>query len=314
MRVAVLDDWQGAAKAAVDWSALQARAEVTFFERAFRDEDDAASSLAEFDILMVMRERTPFPESLIARLPRLKYFAMTGRRAATIDFEALARHEVGIGYSDAESGVATAELALGLMLAAARSLPQGDAAIRAGGFQAGVPHGFQLAGKTLGIIGLGKIGSRLARYAQALDMRVLAWSQNLTPEKAREGGAEWAEKSELLARADVVSLHLVLSDRSRGIIGAVELAQMRRGAILINTSRAPLVDQAALQAAVREGRVVAALDVYPEEPLPPEAPWRGLAHTVLSPHLGYCTREVFQAFYAQGIANVLGFLDQQAAG
>jgi phosphoglycerate dehydrogenase-like enzyme len=308
MRVAVLDDWQGVAQSAVDWSALQARAEVVFFEQAFADEDEAAQKLADFDILMAMRERTPFPASLIARLPKLKYFAMTGRRAATIDFDALARHGVTIAYADADSGTATAELALGLMLAAARGLPQGDAAIRAGGFQAGVPHGFQLAGKTLGIIGLGKIGSRLARYAAALDMHVLAWSQNLTPEKAREGGAEWAEKPALLASSDVVSLHLVLSDRSRGIIGAAELAQMKRGAILINTSRAPLIEPAALQEAVAARHIVAALDVYPHEPLPADAPWRTLPNSVLSPHLGYCTVEVFQAFYAQGIASILAYL------
>ena len=184
MRVAVLDDWQNIAAKAADWSALRARAELVFFQHAFASEDEAAAQLKDFEILMPMRERTAFPESLIARLPKLKFFAMTGKRAGTIDFAALARRGVVVSYSlDGGNGEATAELALGLMLAAARAIPAADATIRAGGFQAGVPVGRQLAGKTIGLIGLGRLGSRMARYAAALDMQPLGWSPNLTAER-----------------------------------------------------------------------------------------------------------------------------------
>ena len=262
MRVAVLDDWQNIAEAAADWSALRARAEVVFFHQAFASEDDAAAHLQDFDILMPMRERTAFPESLIARLPKLKFFAMTGKRAGTIHFAALGRRDVVMSYSlDGGNGEATAELALALMLAAARSVPTADAAIRAGGFQAGVPVGSQLAGKTIGLIGLGRLGCRMARYATALDMNVLGWSPNLTVERAAASGARFVPRDELLAQADIVSLHIVLSPTTSGMIGTRELGLMKTGAILVNTSRAPLVDEAALIAELRMGRLIAALDV-----------------------------------------------------
>ena len=207
MRVAVLDDWQGLARQAADWSALERRAELVFFTAPFADENAAAASLADFDVLMVMRERTAFPNSLIARLPRLKLFAMTGRRGSALDLVALAKRGVTICYADHDMTAATAELTLGLIIAAARAIPAGDAAIRAGGFQGGVPAGFQLAGKTLGIIGLGKLGARLARYATALDMKLLAWSQNLTEAAATAAGAHYVTKERLLAESDVISLH-----------------------------------------------------------------------------------------------------------
>jgi phosphoglycerate dehydrogenase-like enzyme len=260
----------------------------------FADEDEAAASLANFDVLMVMRERTAFPESLIDRLPRLKLFAMAGRRGGSLDLAALARRGVMISYADpADSGEATAELTLGLILAAARSLAAGDAAMRAGGFQAGVPVGFQLAGKTLGIICLGRLGARLARYGAALDMNILAWSQNLTEDAAAASGARRVSKERLLAEADVISLHHVLSARTRGIIGAAEIAAMKPGALLVNTSRGPLVDEVALIEALSAGRIAAALDVYNREPLPADHPLRILPNVVLSPHLGYCTIETF---------------------
>ncbi|MHB1304276.1 MAG: D-2-hydroxyacid dehydrogenase family protein [Acidiphilium sp.] len=310
MRVAVLDDWQGVAREMTHWSALEARAEIVFFTEAFSDEDDAARQLADFDVLMPMRERTAFPEALIVRLPRLRLFAMTGRRGGSLDLTAMRRHGITICYADgADAGEATAELTLGLILAAARAIPIGDAAIRAGGFQAGVPAGFQLAGKTLGVIGFGRLGSRLARYAQALEMKVLAWSENLTVEKADSGGAKLVSKARLLAESDVISLHLVLSARTKGVIGAGELAAMRQGAILVNTSRGPLVDEAALIAALETGRIVAALDVYDREPLPANHPFRTLPNTILTPHLGYVTAETLRSFYRQGVENVLAFLD-----
>lgn len=310
MRVAVLDDWQGIARDAADWSALKQRAEVVFFADAFESEDDAAAKLAGFDVLMVMRERTPFPESLISRLPKLKLFAMTGRRGGSLNLAALARHGVTICYADpTDAGEATAELALGLILAAARAIPVGDAAIRTGRFQAGVPAGFQLAGKTLGIIGLGRLGTRLARYAAALDMKAIAWSLNLTEEAAEAAGARRVTKERLLAEADVISLHIVLSARTRGIIGAAELAAMKPGALLVNTSRGPLVDEVALIDALRSGCMRAALDVYDHEPLPSRHPLNTLPNVVLTPHLGYCTIETYRTFYCQGIENVLAFLD-----
>ena len=310
MRVAVLDDWQNIAAKAADWSALRARAELVFFQHAFASEDEAAAQLKDFEILMPMRERTAFPDSLIARLPKLKFFAMTGKRAGTIDFAALARRGVVVSYSlDGGNGEATAELALGLMLAAARAIPAADATIRAGGFQAGVPVGRQLAGKTIGLIGLGRLGSRMARYAAALDMQPLGWSPNLTAERAAAAGARLVPRDELLAQADIVSLHMVLSPATRGMIGARELGLMKTGAILVNSSRAPLVDEPALIAALRAGRLIAALDVFEREPLPEDHPLRHLPNTVLTPHLGYGAIEAFHSFYRQGIENVLAFLD-----
>jgi phosphoglycerate dehydrogenase-like enzyme len=235
---------------------------------------------------------------------------MTGRRGSSLDLAALKRRGITICYADgADAGEATSELALGLMIAAARAIPAGDAAIRAGGFQGGVPAGLQLAGKTLGIIGLGRLGARLARSALALDMKVLAWSQNLTAETADAAGARLVTKSQLLAESDVVSLHLVLSARTRGIVGAADLAAMRDGAILINTARGPLVDEAALIECLRTGRIIAALDVYDREPLPADHPLRGLSNAILTPHLGYGTIETFRSFYRQSVENVLAYLD-----
>lgn len=310
MRVAVLDDWQDLARQVVDWSQLQGRADVVFFTEPFGSENDAATKLAEFDVLMVMRERTAFPASLIERLPRLKLFAMTGRRGATLDLAALSRRGVTISYSDGVgSGEATAELTLGLIIAAARSIPAGDAAMRAGGFQSGVPAGFQLAGKTLGILGLGRIGGHLARYAGALGMKVNAWSQNLTDESAAASGAVRVGKQELFATSDVVSIHLLLSARTREIVGARELSQMRSGGLLVNTARSALVNETALLDAVTSGRIRAALDVFDTEPLPSDHPLRQIPNVVLTPHLGYGTIETLRAFYCESIENVLAFMD-----
>jgi phosphoglycerate dehydrogenase-like enzyme len=207
------------------------------------------------------------------------------------------------------ASAATAELALGLLIAAARGIPAGDAAIRRGGFQDGVPVGIGLAGKTLGVIGLGRLGTQMARYGRALGMTVLAWSQNLTPEAAAAAGAAYAGKADLLARSDAVSLHLVLSPRSRGIIARADLAGMKRGAILINTARGPLVDEDALMEALAEGRIHAALDVFDREPLVADHPLRHLPNTVLTPHIGYGVAETWAEFYPQSVENALAFLD-----
>ena len=312
-KVAVLDDWQGVARGSADWSALQARAEVVFFTEAFADEDDAAARLADFEIVLSMRERTPLPGSLINRLPKLKMLGMTGARNASLDTPACTARGVAVCNTMAgpcsTNDSATAELALGLMISAARGMAVGDANIRAGKFQMGVPVGIGLQGKTLGLVGLGRLGGYMARYGTALGMKVIGWSQNLTAEKAAAAGATMVSKEELLATADVVSIHLVLSPRSRGLIGAADIARMKPGAILVNTSRGPIVDEAALLAALHAGKIVAALDVFDREPLPAGHPLRSAPNTVLTPHLGYCVQETWEQFYPQMIENALAFLD-----
>lgn len=309
-RVAVLDDWQGVAKSSADWSRLTERAEVVFFEEPFKDADSIAKALAGFEIIIAMRERTRFPKELIERLPKLRMIALTGGRTWTMDFDALNARSIVVSHTGGtHSTAATAELALGLLLSAARHIPRADALVRKGGFQGGVPVGQVLEGKTLGVIGLGKIGSKMARYGQALGMRVLAWSQNMTEEKAAAAGAKRVDKAVLLSESDAISLHLVLSDRTRGIIGAQDLARMKPDAILVNTSRGPLVDEAALVEKLENGKLIAALDVYAQEPLPANHPLRSLPNAILTPHLGYCTREVYSQFYGDSIENVLAFLD-----
>ena len=309
-RIAVLDDWQDVARGCADWSPVEARAEVVFFHRALGSMDEAAVALDDFDIVLTMRERTAFPAALVQRLPKLRMLGMTGARAASIDVAALTAQGVVVCTTGGEkSGAATAELALGLMLAAARRVAAGDASIRAGRFQEGVGMGPVLDGKTLGVIGLGRIGGRVARYGHALGMEVLAWSQNLTAERAQAAGAQLVSKSELLQRADAVSLHLVLSDRTRGVLSAPDRARMKQGAVLVNTSRGPLVDEAALIDALRAGRMFAGLDVYDREPLPAEHPLRSAPNCVLTPHFGYCANEVFAQFYAETVENTLAFLD-----
>jgi phosphoglycerate dehydrogenase-like enzyme len=310
MKIAVLDDWQGVAKTNADWSELAARAEIRFFEDAVADEDAAAARLEDFDIVMSMRERTPFPASLIARLPKLKMLSVTGARNKSVDLKALAARDVIVTRTEAgEDGSATAELALALMLAATRRIAAGDASIRAGRFQEGIAPGFTLRGRTLGLIGLGRLGAKMADYGRALGMSVIAWSPNLTPERAAAGGAEWADKDDLLKRADVISLHMVLAPATTGIIGARELGLVRPGTIIVNTSRGPLIDEAALLDALNADRIIAGLDVYNREPLPADHPLRQAPNTVLSPHLGYCVQENFAVFYRQSIENVLAFLD-----
>jgi len=311
-KIAVLDDWQDVARRSADWSVLAARAELVFFAGAFGSEDEAAAALADFDILLTMRERTAFPATLIRRLPKLRMIGITGAHVATLDLAACARQ--GVVVCNTAGGAhaapfATAELALGLMIAAARSIAAADASIRAGGFQRGVPVGTSLAGKTLGVVGLGRLGARMARYGLALEMNVIAWSPNLTEDKARQAGARLVGKSDLMAASDAISIHMVLSPRTRGLIGAEDIARMKPGAILINTSRGPLIDEAALVAAVKAGKIVAALDVYDKEPLPENHPLRALSHTVLTPHLGYGVAETWADFYPRSIENALAFLD-----
>ncbi len=313
MQIAILDDWQGVARESADWSGLAARAGLRFFEEAFADEDAAAAALAGFEIVLSMRERTPLPGSLIERLPRLRMLGITGAKNPSLDVAACTAHGIVVcnTASSGQGGYATAELALGLLLAAARAIPAADANMRAGRFQQGLPVGIGLAGRTLGLIGLGRLGARMAQYGRALDMEVLAWSRNLTDEAATAAGATRVPLDALLQRSDAVSLHLVLSERSRATLGAAELARMKPGAILINTSRGPLVDEAALIDAVQGGRIVAALDVFDREPLPADHPLRHAGNCVLVPHLGYGVAETWADFYPQSVENAQAFMDGQ---
>ncbi len=309
-KVAVLDDWQGVARQSADWSELEKRAQVRIFEKPFDDDADLVRQVAEFDIIVAMRERSPFPKTVIDHLTNLRMIAVTGPRTWTMDISACtARHIPVCHTGGALAGAATAELALGLLLAAARHIASADVSVRDGRFQQQLPVGTALEGKTMGVIGLGKIGSRMARYGLALGMRVLAWSRNLTQETASSAGVQRVEKDTLLRESDAISLHLVLSDQSRGTIGADELKKMKDSAILINTSRGPLIDEEALIKNLRAGRLIAALDVFDQEPLPADHPLRSLPNTVLTPHQGYATKEIYRQFYSESIENVLAYLD-----
>lgn len=308
-RIAVLDDTQGVARLCADWRVLEERAEVVVFQEPFADEDDAASSLRGFSILVPMRERTPFPASLLHRLPDLRLIALTGQRAPTLDLEACTRHGIVVSNTGMDSAAATAELAFGLILACARSIPRADAGMRAGAWHQGLPLDVALEGRRLGVVGLGKLGKRVARYGLAFGMDVVAWSQNLTPEAAAVENVRWVGKDELFATSDVVSLHLVLSARTRGLVGAAELAAMKDGALIVNTARGPLVDEEALLAALRRGALRAGLDVFHREPLPADDPLRGLPNVVLTPHLGYAVRPVLEQVYRESVENIVAFLE-----
>lgn len=308
-RVAVLDDWQGVAQSSTDWSPLKAAANILFFNQSFGSEDEAVEGLIDFEIILSMRERTKFPASLIDRLPKLRMLGITGKHNRSLDLGACTAR--GILVCNTESGtapLATAELALGLLLAAARSIPAADNNLRNGRFQEALPVGISLAGKTIGIVGLGRLGSAMSRYCQALNMRILAWSQSLTAERAEAEGATLVSKDELLSRSDAISIHVVLSPRTRRLFGATELARMKPGAILVNTSRGPIVDEPALIEAVGAGRLIAALDVFDREPLLWNHPLRNAPNTVLIPPLGYGVRETWTAFYGQSMENALAFL------
>ncbi len=309
IRVAVLDDSQEIARSAADWSALEARATVDFLREPMADEDEAARVLAPFHVIIPMRERTPLPGSLIRRLPNLRMIALTGARSPSLDIEAATQAGVLVSNTGINSKAATAELALTLLLNCARYIPVADAVMRRGGWHSGIPIGDALEGKRLGIVGLGRLGSRVAAFGKALGMDVVAWSQNLTAEAAAEQGVARVEKDELFATSDAVSIHLVLSARSRGIVGAHEIGLMKQDAILVNTSRGPIVDEAALVEALRAGRIRAGLDVFDQEPLPGDHPLRSLPNTVLTPHLGYSTIPVFQQFYRESIEDIIAFLD-----
>jgi phosphoglycerate dehydrogenase-like enzyme len=304
-RIAVLDDYQYAAATYADWSRLPDPVEVAEF--ADHVEGDAlVTRLAPFDVVVAMRERTPFPRSVLERLPNLKLLVTTGAKNVAIDVAAAAEHGITVcGTGAHPSG--TAELTWGLILAVARHLPEEDRSIRAGGWQQTV--GTDLAGGTLGVLGLGRLGERVARLGLAFGMDVVAWSQHLTDDRAAEVGVRRVDEEVLLETADVVTIHLQLSDRTRGLIGARELQRMKPSAILINTSRGPIVDEAALVHALRDGVIAGAgLDVFDTEPLPRHHPLRDVRRAVLTPHLGYVTEKTYEVFYGDAVEDVAAWL------
>ncbi len=301
IRIAVLDDYQGSAGKFADWATIDGGA-VEFFADTLTDTDALVERLAPFDALVTMRERTRFPATLLERLPNLKLVSGTGRRQAHLDLDAATR--LGIVVTGTGSpGDSTAELAWGLIIAVTRSVAWEDARIREGRWQTRLGSG--LRGKTLGIMGMGRLGTAMAKIAPAFGMDIIAWGPTLTPERAEAGGATYVAWDGLFGRADVVSIHVPLTDLSRGWVGARELALMKPTAYLINTSRGPIVQTDALVAALRERRIAgAAIDVYDEEPLPAGHPLLGLDNVVLTPHLGYATRETLEVFYAEAVENV----------
>ena len=306
MRVAVLDDYQSVAMEVADWSVLPAGTEVQTFSDHLDDIEAVAERLQDFEIVVAMRERTPFPRELLERLPRLELLITTGSQNAAIDVEA-ARELGAIVCGTGSLGFATAELTWGLILALARQIPREDRAIREGGWQVALGQGLQ--GKTLGIIGLGNLGTQVARIGAAFGMELVAWSQNLTEERAQAAGAELAPLEELLARSDVVTIHLKLSERTRGLIGAPELEAMKQSAYIVNTSRGPIIDEDALVEALEDGAIAGAgLDTFDREPLPLDHPLRRLPNTVLTPHVGYVIEDGYRGYYGDAVEDIAAFL------
>ena len=312
-KVAILDDYASAALAVADWSPVLEKAEVTVFDRHL-SEDEAAELLEPFDVLCTVRERMALPRTLIERLPNLKLITIIGMSLPNFDLDAATDHGVRVAHTNYAAPAfrnisnATPELAWGLMIATVRNLAEEHRRMREGGWQS--TTGMILSGKTLGLVGLGRIGKRMAEYAKVFGMEVIAWSQNLTDQAAAEVGVRRVEKDTLFAEADVISIHLVLSDRTRGLIGERELRLMKPSAYLINTSRGPIVEEAALTEALRSRRIAGAgIDVYDAEPPPPDHPLRSLANVTLSPHLGYVTRETLQAFYSDTVEAVTAWLN-----
>jgi D-3-phosphoglycerate dehydrogenase len=307
MRVAILDDYFNKALELADWSALDGRAEVTVFTEYMGDEDTVAGALADFEIIVGMRERTPFPASLIERLPKLKLLITTGMRNRSFDMDAARARDITVcGTSGA--GSPTSELAVGMMICLMRDLHGQHRSMKEGGWQ--TRPGVDLAGKTLGLLGLGNLGGKVAAAGNAFDMNVIAWSQNLTDDRARECNATRVDKETLFREADAISIHMILSDRSRGLVDQAALDLMKPTAYLINTSRGPIVDEAALLATLKARKIAgAAIDVYGTEPLPADHPVRALDNVLLMPHIGYVTVETFGKMYQGAVEDIVGFLD-----
>ncbi len=306
-RIAVLDDYQGVALSIGGWERLPADSSIEAFRDHLSDEDALVQRLESFEVIVAMRERTPFPRSLLNRLPNLKLLVTTGARNASIDVGAAK----DLGITVCGTGgmpTPTAELTWGLIIGSLRHIAEEDKATRAGRWQTTI--GPSLHGATLGCVGLGNLGSQVARVGLAFGMNVIAWSQNLTRERAEQVGAKLVSKEELFTQADIVSIHLVLSDRTRGLVSQMELSLMKPTAYLINTSRGPIVDERALVSALRERRIAGAgLDVFDQEPLPAGHPFLELDNTLITPHLGYVTTETYTRFYGEAVEDIVGYLN-----
>jgi len=310
IRIAILDDYQNASLEMADWSPLAGRAAITVFNDHLSNFDKVVERLLRFDVVCIMRERTPLPRSVIERLSRLKRIASTGPRNAAIDVEAAAERGIVVAHTGCDPRP-TIEMTWALILASARQVALENAHLRAGGWQ--LTMGDSLHGKTLGVLGLGNIGSEVARIGLAFGMEVIAWSQNLTVDKAKTCGARLVSKEELFRNADILTIHLVLSQRTKGLIGAAELQAMKPSARLITTSRGPIVDEPALIEVLHERRIAgAALDVFDVEPLPADHPFRSLDNVLSTPHIGYVARDLYRTFYGDTVKNITRWLAQQA--
>lgn len=308
IRAAILDDYQNVALKFADWSALAKDVEVQVFDKPFASEAEAIEALQRFAIVVGMRERTPFPRRVIKALPDLKLLITTGAKNNAFDVKAAAERGVTVCGTGAV-GSPTTGIVFGLMLELTRHIGFENARMKAGeAWQVSI--GQDLEGQTLGIVGLGKLGQRVAKIGQAFGMKVAAWSQNLTPEKARAAGVEYLSREDLFAQSDFISIHLVLSDRSRGLINAADLGRMKKTAYLINTARAPIVDQAALLKVLQDQAIAGAgLDVFETEPLPLDHPYRKLDNVVITPHLGYVSEQNYRKYFPDIVEDIRAFLD-----
>ncbi|SAK44509.1 D-isomer specific 2-hydroxyacid dehydrogenase [Caballeronia hypogeia] len=311
VKVAILDDYQNVARSMADWSPLEARAEITVFNDHIAERGALIDRLSPFDVVCAMRERTPFSRDIIESLLNLKLIASTGAANASIDLDAAADHGVEVrhtGYTSAP----TIEFTWALILAMMRNIPAENRSLKEGGWQVGV--GGDLAGRTLGLLGLGRVGSAVGVIGRAFRMNVIAWSQNLTHERAAEKGVQLVDKDTLFATSDVLSIHLRLSGRTHHLVGAKELAQMKPTSRLVNTSRGPIVDTAALVDALKSGRLAGAgIDVYDEEPLAANDPLRSLPNVLATPHIGYVSEELYRTFYGDTVRNIVEWLDARGA-
>jgi phosphoglycerate dehydrogenase-like enzyme len=306
-KIAVLDDYQNAALESADWSVIRDRADITVFQDHLNDTDAVIERLLPFDIVCVMRERTPLPRNLVERLPNLKFIASTGPVNSSIDVVAAADRGIVVSHTGYRSNPAI-DLTWALILASARNIVAESNSMRSGGWQISV--GTELRGKTLGVLGLGRVGSEVARIGRAFGMDLIAWSQNMTPEAAHAAGAVLVSKDELFEQADILTIHLVLSDRTRSLVGAAELAKMKPTARLINAARGPIVDEQALISAVRNKQIAgAAIDVFDIEPLPASHPFRTLDNVLATPHIGYVSQGLYRTFYEDSVSNIRKWLD-----
>jgi phosphoglycerate dehydrogenase-like enzyme len=306
-KIGVLDDYQNVALESADWSMLRDRADITVFQDHISELEPLARRLLPFDVLCIMRERTPMTAELLDRLPNLKLIASTGIQNAAIDAEAVKRRGIEVLNTGYNSNP-TIEFTWALILALVRNVATENASLRGGGWQTAV--GADLFGKTLGIVGLGNIGSRVAEIGKAFGMNAIAWSQNLTKERAGAAGARLVSKEEIFRESDIITIHLVLSHRSRGIVGRSELTSMKPTAYLVNAARGPIVDEAALIEVLKAGKIAgAALDVFDIEPLPPSHPFRTLDNVLATPHIGYVSHGLYKTFYEDTVSNIREWLD-----